>query len=75
MIRSALLASIVAIVTVPLPALGQESDQTFGGAKGADLSIEAMEPDGSAITIRPAGKYPADIARCLLAHDRPVPQA
>ncbi|NQX95339.1 MAG: PD40 domain-containing protein, partial [Erythrobacter sp.] len=43
------------------------SDETFGGAKGADLSIEAMEPDGSAVTIGRAGEYPADIARYLLA--------
>ena len=43
------------------------SAETFGGAKGADLSIEAMEPDGGAVTIGRAGEYPADIARYLLA--------
>lgn len=51
------------------PAIAQDEtgEETFGGAKGADLSIEAMEPDGSAITIGRAGEYPADIARYLLA--------
>ncbi|MDJ0976899.1 MAG: S9 family peptidase [Erythrobacter sp.] len=45
----------------------QSADESFGGAKGADLSIDAMEPDGSDITIGRAGEYPADIARFLLA--------
>jgi dipeptidyl aminopeptidase/acylaminoacyl peptidase len=47
--------------------MAQQTEETFGGAKGADMSIEAMEPDGSAITIGRAGEYPADIARYLLA--------
>ncbi|MGB3641572.1 MAG: hypothetical protein WBA39_28930, partial [Rivularia sp. (in: cyanobacteria)] len=47
--------------------MAQQTEETFGGAMGADMSIEAMEPDGSAITIGRAGEYPADIARYLLA--------
>jgi len=50
------------VLSVPLAA--QES---FGGASGADLSIEAIEPDDSPITIGKAGEYPADIGRYLLA--------
>ncbi|WP_298304140.1 alpha/beta fold hydrolase [uncultured Erythrobacter sp.] len=65
MIRSTLLASAVAITAVAVPSQAQE---TFGGAKGADLSIEAMEPDGSDVSLGRAGEYPADIARYLLAN-------
>lgn len=45
----------------------QAKGGNFGGAKGADLSIEAIEPADEAITIGKAGDYPADIARYLLA--------
>lgn len=48
------------------PVFAQEG--TYGGAKGADLSIEAIEPDSSAVATGPAGQYPADIARYLLAN-------
>lgn len=67
MIRhSLLLAPAMGVVaTAPFAASGQE---TFGGANGADLSIEAMEPDGSGATIGRAGEYPADISRYLLAN-------
>lgn len=39
----------------------------FGGAGGADLSIEAIEPTSEAITVGYAGDDPADIARYILA--------
>ncbi len=65
MIRSLFLTT--ATLAFALPAAAQETQETFGGAKGADLSIEAMEPDGGDITIGRAGDYPADIARYLLA--------
>ena len=67
MIRFALLASAAAILALPQALIAQDDDETFGGAKGADLSIDAMEPDGGAVTIGRAGEYPADIARYLLA--------
>ncbi len=67
MIRTILLASAAAIVVIPAASFAQESEETFGGTKGADLTIEAMEPDGSDIMIGRAGEYPADIARYLLA--------
>ena len=67
MIRTALLATAAALATLPCALSAQDTEETFGGAKGADLSIEAMEPDGSDITIGRAGAYPADIARYLLA--------
>lgn len=67
MIRTALLSTAVMFAALPAIALAQETQESFGGAKGADLSIEAMEPDGSDITIGRAGEYPADIARYLLA--------
>ena len=67
MIRPSLLAATAAIVAIPVATLAQDSEETFGGAKGADMSIEAMEPDDSDVTIGRAGEYPADIARYLLA--------
>ncbi|MDA9918385.1 prolyl oligopeptidase family serine peptidase [Erythrobacter sp.] len=67
MIRTSLLAA-TALVSFPAAALAQDDEETFGGAKGADLSIEAMEPDGGDVTIGRAGEYPADIARFLLAN-------
>ncbi|MCK0127973.1 prolyl oligopeptidase family serine peptidase [Erythrobacter sp. F6033] len=67
MIRTSLLAA-TAFAAIPAAALAQDDGETFGGAKGADLSIEAMEPDGGDVTIGRAGEYPADIARYLLAN-------
>ena len=68
MIRTALLSSAAVLAAAaPLSAHAQDSEETFGGAKGADMSIEAMEPDGGDVTIGRAGDYPADIARYLLA--------
>ena len=63
---SALICATTALATSAL-AQSDTKEETFGGAKGADLSIEAMEPDGSGVTIGRAGEYPADIARYLLA--------
>jgi dipeptidyl aminopeptidase/acylaminoacyl peptidase len=40
----------------------------YGGAKGADLSIEAIEPKDEAVTVGQAGDDPADIARYILAN-------
>ncbi|AWW75185.1 dipeptidyl aminopeptidase [Erythrobacter sp. KY5] len=65
MIRSILLAATA--LSLSSAAYAQDAEETFGGAKGADLSIEAMEPDGGAVTLGRAGEYPADIARYLLA--------
>jgi len=39
----------------------------YGGAKGADLSIEAIEPKSEPVTVGMAGDNPADIARYILA--------
>lgn len=64
MTRALLLASAAILTAAATPVYAQE---TFGGANGADLSIEAMEPDGSGETLGRAGEYPADIARYLLA--------
>ncbi|MEQ5788873.1 S9 family peptidase [Erythrobacter sp. NFXS35] len=65
--RTALLASAIAIAVLPQTSFAQDGEETFGGAKGADLSIAAIEPDKGDITIGRAGDYPADIARYLLA--------
>ncbi|MEM8724460.1 MAG: prolyl oligopeptidase family serine peptidase [Pseudomonadota bacterium] len=67
MIRCPLFLTAAALVAIPTSALAQDSEESFGGAKGADFSIEAMEPDGGDIKIGRAGEYPADIARYLLA--------
>mgnify|MGYP001799496986 CR=1 FL=1 len=71
MIRTTLMATVAAgaalLATTSAAAQSDDEKETFGGAKGADLSIEAMEPDGGAVTIGRAGEYPADIARYLLA--------
>ena len=63
---AALCAGLPALA-FPQDALAQDAEEAFGGASGADMSIEAIEPDGSAVTIGRAGEYPADIARYLLA--------
>ncbi|MEM6856446.1 MAG: prolyl oligopeptidase family serine peptidase [Pseudomonadota bacterium] len=67
MSRTFLLATSAFIAATSASAQSDAKEETFGGAKGADLSIEAMEPDGSGVTIGRAGDYPADIARYLLA--------
>ncbi len=67
MIPRSLWLATAAFAALPVAALAQDTEASFGGAKGADLSIEAMEPDGSDVTIGRAGEYPADIARYLLA--------
>ncbi len=40
----------------------------YGGAKGADMSIEAIEPKDEPVTVGLAGDDPADIARYILAN-------
>ncbi|KEO91850.1 dipeptidyl aminopeptidase [Erythrobacter longus] len=67
MTRTFLLTNAAVLAAVAVPVHAQDKEESFGGAKGADLSIEAMEPDGSAVTLGRAGEYPADIARYLLA--------
>ncbi len=67
MFRIPLLTTAAVLLTLPHLALAEEAEETFGGAKGADLSIEAMEPDNSPVQIGRAGDYPPDIARYLLA--------
>ncbi|BDI61516.1 prolyl oligopeptidase family serine peptidase [Qipengyuania nanhaisediminis] len=59
--------ALLAAASVSAQETGSDASESYGGAKGADMSIEATEPDGSAITIGRAGEYPADIARFLLA--------
>ncbi|WP_337661422.1 S9 family peptidase [Erythrobacter sp. Alg231-14] len=56
-----------AIAAAPTLALAQEEGATFGGASGPDLSIEAVEPDETQVTVGRAGEHPADIGRYLLA--------
>ncbi len=68
MLRASLLAATGLIALLPTAVLAQDAEESFGGAKGADLSIEAMEPDGSDVSIGRAGEHPADIARYLLAN-------
>ena len=68
MIRTVLLSTAAMLAALPVIApVTAHAQETFGGAKGADLSIEAIEPDGGDVTIGRAGEYPADIARYLLA--------
>jgi len=67
MLRPVLLSTAAALIALPSIAAAQEAEESFGGASGADMSIEAIEPDGSGLTIGRAGEYPADIARYLLA--------
>ena len=66
--RLILLASAAAVAALPVTAFAQEDAGSFGGTKGADLTIEAIEPDYSGVTIGRAGEHPADIARYLLAN-------
>ena len=50
------------------PAAADAKGPGYGGAKGADLSIEAIEPKDEAVTVGQAGDDPADIARYILAN-------
>lgn len=68
MIRTLALSPLLSCaVALAAPAFAQDDAETFGGAKGADMSIEAIEPDNAPIQIGKAGEVPADIARYLLA--------
>ncbi|MEE4154310.1 MAG: alpha/beta fold hydrolase, partial [Erythrobacter sp.] len=67
MIRRTIASLLTTAALTTTVAHAQETDESFGGAKGADLSIEAMEPDNAPVTLGRAGEYPADIARYLLA--------
>lgn len=73
MIRLALLlASVSAFAAcsaqAPAPAAPAEAKTaTYGGAKGADMSIAAIEPTDAPLTVGRAGDDPADIARYVLA--------
>lgn len=68
MTRTILLSTAAMLAVVPFAAQAQDAEESFGGAKGADLSIEAIEPEAGKISIGRAGEYPADIARYLLAN-------
>ena len=50
------------------PAVADAKGPGYGGAKGADLSIEAIQPADEAVTVGNAGADPADIARYILAN-------
>ncbi|MEE4350319.1 MAG: prolyl oligopeptidase family serine peptidase [Pacificimonas sp.] len=63
--RESVFLGIALLALGVTPAAAQE--ETFGGAKGADLSIEAMEPTNEPVDIGLAGDVPYDIARYLLA--------
>ena len=60
-------AAFLLAATAFLPASAAAQDASFGGQTGPDMSIEAIEPDGSAVDIGYAGDEPVDIARYLLA--------
>lgn len=63
-----LTASLAGMLATTAPAQeGAETEPTFGGQAGADLSIEAMEPTDEPVRVGRAGEDPADIARYLLA--------
>ena len=50
------------------PSVADAKGPGYGGAKGADLSIEAIQPADEAVTVGNAGADPADIARYILAN-------
>lgn len=50
------------------PAPNEAKGPGYGGAKGADMSIEAIEPKDEPVTVGLAGDDPADIARYILAN-------
>ena len=70
-LAAALLASIsLAACNGEAPAAAPAADKpkaSYGGAGGADLSIEAIQPADEAVTVGNAGADPADIARYILA--------
>ena len=71
MIRLALLlASVSAFAACSAEAPAADTDAkaaTYGGARGADMSIQAIEPVDAPLTVGRAGDDPADIARYILA--------
>lgn len=67
MIRTVAFIAASACAAVPALSVAQDAEASFGGASGADLSIEAIEPDDTDVTIGRAGEHPADIGRYLLA--------
>ena len=71
-LAAALLASIsLAACTGEAPATDatgtDKPKASYGGASGADMSIEAIQPTDEAVTVGNAGDDPADIARYILA--------
>jgi Tol biopolymer transport system component len=72
MIRLAVLLASVSVLAgcgaqAPATAADAKPGASYGGAKGADMSIAAIEPTDAAVTIGLAGDDPADIARYILA--------
>lgn len=66
----ALSGAIATMAVFAATTTAQESEETepsFGGQSGADLSIEAMEPTDEPVEVGRAGEDPANIARYLLA--------
>lgn len=70
-LAAALLASISALAACSGEVRTSEATDKpkagYGGASGADMSIEAIQPADEAVTVGNAGDDPADIARYILA--------
>ena len=60
-------AALLAACGGEAPTSEAEKPGGYGGAKGADLSIEAIEPKAEPVNVGMAGDDPADIARFILA--------
>ncbi|WP_300541016.1 S9 family peptidase [Maricaulis sp.] len=56
-----------ALALIGCPATLAQPTNVAGGHAGADMSIEAIEPDSEAIGVGLAGEDPADIGRYLMA--------
>ena len=60
-------ATVLAACGGEAPTSDAEKAGGYGGAKGADLSIEAIEPKAEPVNVGMAGDDPADVARFILA--------
>lgn len=65
--RHVLRLSLAVAATSHAGWLAAQEQATHGGTKGADLSLEAIEPGTDSEKTGLAGQYPADISRYILA--------
>ena len=59
--------SVTLLITLSMSLNAFAQQAVSGGAAGFDESLSAIEPGAEALSLSPAGDYPADISRYILA--------